>query len=424
MAQPSLVIPPLSEFPRKPPGVWPAPLKWRRWKPRRFDQDAALASIPAAWREDRRTLHARCVAAMGLGAVGGVCFEQLARMGVGRLYGFDPDRYGPESWLTQPSLADQQGERKAVVQGRRAALANPWAEVATAAAFAQDAPLAVLHEADVIVLAGDNLELLVWAGEYAAGLGKVVVQGAVHGASQTVCVRGFNLADAHAICPTCLVGEQEWSHTTSRLGCDPATGRLQGRQPTQTSPHVCAAAGQLAAGEVVKWLLGQRELVLDGAEAQYNLLGHRAFRTILPPKESCRGPHRRWRVEKWRRPAREIALADLASSIAAEQDEKPIACAGGETRWLAKAELPWITRASCGNCGAVKRVRRFSRLGRKLARCRCGGAFWADLEGRRTTIPGDDLSDVWRTPLARLGLRAGDAVALCRDEHWTWFILS
>lgn len=420
MATP-LSIPSFEEFQRRRPGVWPPPIRWRRWSPQPAAPKDLLADTPAAWREDRRLLHDKCVVVMGLGAVGSVCFEQLARLGVGRLYGLDPDRYGAESWLTQPASKTDQSRLKAHVQGRRAALANPATHVATSVAFAQDAPLAVLRQADVIVLAGDNLELLVWAGEYAAGLGKVVVQGAVHGATQQAIVRGFDLSNPNAVCPTCLLAEDDWNRMTSRLGCDPATVRLQGLEPTQTLPHVCALAGQMAAGEVLQWLLGRTDLALSGAEVQYNLPTHRVLRTAYSRKATCRAPHRQWRISDAPQPWRTTTLADLTNALRAPHKR---VSPGNAPTWQVRAEIPWITRASCWPCGKVQAVRRFSRLGRKVGRCGCGGPLWADLEGRRSMIPPADLEAVWRQPLARLGLQAGQSVALCHEDDMAWFILS
>jgi molybdopterin/thiamine biosynthesis adenylyltransferase len=419
-ASPTVPIPPLDQFQRKLPSVSPPSLRWKRWKPRRACGEETLSEIPAAWREDRRALHQKCVVVMGLGAVGGVCFEQLARLGVGRLYGFDPDRYGEASWITQPSLARHEGRFKVDIQGRRAAHANPWGTVSTAAAFAQDVPLAVLRQADAIVIAGDNLELLVWAGEYAAGLGKPVVQGAVHGPTQQAIVRGFDLSQADAVCPCCLIAKHEWSRTTSRIGCDPGRLKLQGLEPTQTLPHVCAVAGQMAAGETIKWLLGKNDAALAGAEVQFNLDGYRSLRTNFVRKENCRGPHRGWRIVEVEQSPPEATLRRLARSLSGRM----VTRGASDLHWLVKAEIPWIARGSCWSCGKVHPIRRFSRLGCKVARCNCGGVIWADLEGRRSVVPSEDLLEVFDKPLAKLGLRPGDSLAICKDEEWTWFVLS
>lgn len=419
-----LLIPSLAEFQRKRPGVSPPPIQWRRWAPRLAWNHEARESIPAAWRADREALHDKCVVVMGLGAVGGVCFEQLAKLGVGRLYGFDPDRYGEDSWITQPSLVSHRGRWKAYVQGRRAAQANPWAEVATAPAFAQDVPLAVLRQADVIVIAGDNLEILVWAGEYAAGLGKVVVQGAVHGITQQAIVRGFDLSDPEAVCPTCLIADYEWSHTTSRIGCDPAALKLQGREPTQTLPYVCATAGQMTAAEVLKWLLGKGDTALAGAEVQFNLVGYRSLRTSLSRKANCRGPHSRWKVIGVEQSPEEVTLKDLMDVVCSLREQSEGTRGASTPHSLIKAEIPWITRGSCWSCGKVHPVRRFSRLGKQVMRCSCRHPVWADVEGRRSMIPAEDLAETLEKPLANLGLRTGDSVAICDSENWNWFVLS
>jgi hypothetical protein len=136
-------------------------------------------------------------------------------------------------------------------------------------------------------------------------------------------------------------------------------------------------------------------------------------------------------VVKVDRPLGKVTLADLAELVEGgneeegrSRSERLVTRGASDPHWSVKGEVPWITRGSCWECGTVHPVRRFSRLGRKVARCRCGGPVWSDLEGRRSILPAEDRDAVWTTPLAKLGLKPGDSLAICGDEDWTWFVLS
>ncbi len=187
-------------------------LGWYRWSPQSGSQTGIQLKNSSA--QPAKTAHPvdlyrslavlkRCsVAVFGLGAVGGEIFCSLARIGVGKLIGIDPGRYREDSWRTQPALPEHAGQAKARVQGLRARRHNPAGQVWAAIGRAQDLPLSLLREVDVIVTAGDNLELPVWAGNMAAALGKkALVQGAVHGPTWTALCRTFNLASAASPCP-------------------------------------------------------------------------------------------------------------------------------------------------------------------------------------------------------------------------------
>jgi hypothetical protein len=167
----------------------------------------------------------------------------------------------------------------------------------------------------------------------------------------------------------------------------------------------------MAAGEVAKWLLGKGDTALAGAEVQFNLAGYRSLRTNFVRKENCRGPHSRWRVVELQQAPQTLTLAELLKGRI-------------DAQLLVKAEVPWITRGACWSCGKVHPVRRFSRLGRRVARCPCGGVIWADLDGRRSIIPSEDLAEISEKPLLKLGLKPSDSLAICDDEDWTWFVLS
>src|SRR5262249_31162061 len=136
----------------------PVRLQWRIWKP-----NAGTSGLPVLLKAQSAHLNERTVAVFGLGAVGGRCWLHLARLGVGCLLGVDPDCFGPESWRTQPASFGA-SESKARSLGEQAQQINPDIQVLTGRGLAQDVPLKLLRRADVLVVAGDNLEVVVWAG--------------------------------------------------------------------------------------------------------------------------------------------------------------------------------------------------------------------------------------------------------------------
>ena len=242
------------------------PLRWHRWLSDADAEQAArrvtLATPLKGLPPSAKAVATGTVLVLGLGAVGGVAFEALARSGVGTLLGVDPDRYGPESFLTQPSAWADRGRPKAWVQGRRAQAANPAVRVRTAIGYAQQVPLWILRSASVLLVAGDSAELPRWVARRAAALGRPMVQAAVHGETGLAIVRGYALRDPRAACPGCGAGEADRVRR-DEAGCDPSTMRRAGQLATRTQPTICGLAGQLLANEALKWLAGLEAYALQ-----------------------------------------------------------------------------------------------------------------------------------------------------------------
>ena len=204
-------------------------VKWYQWPARYTLEPQEMSTGFNLGLPDESTsladLRMRSVAVFGLGAVGGEILSSLAKLGVGRLIAVDPDHYEEGSWQTQPALLQDAGLPKAWIQGRRAHAKNPAVDLSAGIGRAQATPLGLLRDLDLFVSAGDNLDLLVWAGNLAAALGKPLVQGAVHGPTWTAIVRCFDPAVAKFPCPGCLLGSREWQQLTVRYGCDPASSQ-------------------------------------------------------------------------------------------------------------------------------------------------------------------------------------------------------
>lgn len=381
-------------------------LSWLQWDA--IETPSAGAPTLRGWEHGRQSLASRSVAMFGLGAVGGAAFEPLARLGVGDLLGVDPGCYKELSRATQPMSATDVGRSKALVQGERAHAANPQVRVRTAIGLAQELPLRVLRRADLLVSAGDNLELLVWAGVRAAALGKPLLQGAVHGETWTVIVRGFDLREPISACPACILGQKDWSRLHSRAGCDPTSASpLPRGEPTRTLPTVCGTAGHVVAGEALKWLSGLDSLALRGQELTFCLRTYRTWRTELPRRAACRCPHERWHLEDLEHGPGEITLGLLARR------------AGMPLRGLqVRTEVPWVRFARCSACGRRVPRRCFARPGAEAGRCRCGAVMTASPVGMCSVIPSEDVLACQDTPLDSLGVV--DAVGLNSGDGWSY----
>jgi hypothetical protein len=381
----------------------PACLEWRSFQPE------GQIELPELLKAQQAHLAGRVVAVFGLGAVGGRCWLTLARLGVGTLIGADPDSYGPDSWRTQPACSGMTSP-KASTLAEEAHRINPAIKMLAARGFAQNMPLNLLRRADVFVVAGDNLEIVVWAGTMAAALGKPLIQGAVHGETQTALVRAYDLTAAGNVCPACALGPREWAGQASRFGCDPQTARAQGLEPTRTLPTVCSTAADLTAVEVLKWLEGKLHQALRGEELALCLQTYRQFRTTLPRKKQCRCPHRRWQLVDLDR-AEEKTLADLAGQL------------GIAKGFQVRAEQPWVRFAVCPACDRQNPVLRFAAFGSEVGCCSCGQGLQPAPIGSCSVIPGADLSQCLDVPFPELGLQSGTAVGLGHEDDWTYFFM-
>lgn len=357
---------------------------------------------------------------MGGGAVGGVVAGLLSRSGVGYLDLVDPDCYGSTSFATQPSLYEHRGRSKALVQGEQAQRINPACRVRAAICQAQDLLLRDLHRADVLVVAGDNVELLVWAARRAVALRKPLVQGAVHGETASAFARGFNLRDATSACPMCGMSQRELNDQKSRMGCEigtrrPTNDKATSGEATRTMPAICHAAGALAANEAIKWLTDRHELAMRGEEVVCSMFAYQTLRTKLPRNGECRLPHVAWQIEPFPADASVTTLGCLAGQLGMGQFQN--------TRQV-RGEIPWISFTLCGSCQRKASVRRFARAGSTVGRCQCGAALTTVPQGMRSVIPIADLESCWATPIATLGIQSGEAVAMLHGDAWVYFLPS
>ena len=390
-------------------------LRWQHWNQRAEDLEfarKALTEFQLNSLSGKASALGQCRAiVLGLGAVGGVAFEHLVRGGVGHVDGVDPDRYGRESFLTQSSM-NHAGQAKAMVLGAQASKVNPAVQVRTAVGQAQDLRLRDIRRADVILVAGDNLELPLWVGRTAMVLKKPMVQVAVHRETDLVIVRSYDLRNSKNTCPRCSIGAKEIQQQKSRFGCDPSTRVSTSTASTRTLSTVCAAAGSIGANEAIKFLTGNDEHALRGEEYTLSMLTYMSMRTTLPRRQNCDASHEETLLIDVSTPASATSLRTLAEMIG---------CDHRETLLQVRSEMPWVSFTICASCERVQPVRKFARFGRKVGNCDCGHFLTTVPQGMKSIIPGDDLRECWELPLNEIGLEDGEAVAMLDNEQWVYF---
>jgi len=392
----------------------PPPLQWRTWPA----EPAAAAVVDPdgpLLKGQKASLTDRLVVSLGVGAVGGRAAVQLVRLGIGCQVVVDPDRFGDFSWKTQVCEPGHAGQVKAWVIGDMMHRVHPGTRIHAGFGMAQDVPLTLLRKADVLLAAGDNIEMLVWLGNVAAALGKPLLQGAVYGERLTAIVRAYDLRDAASACPGCALNSRAWGGLKARKGCDAARDIRNG-EPTRTTPHLCSLAGDLLTGEALKWLDGREAQALKSEQLDYCMVNHKAYRTQLTRSEACRCPHERWQWQDLPTGVADAPLGEVvARALGAEARHNPLL--------QVRAEASWCAKARCWRCGRVSEVARFARPGTEVGRCACGQALRAAAAGAPSLVPAADLNVAFAKPLRDLGLDDGASLGLSEGNGWTYLAL-
>jgi molybdopterin/thiamine biosynthesis adenylyltransferase len=351
------------------------------------------------------------IALVGTGAVGRAVALHLARLFPRELWLVDRGRFKPESLITQPILPQEVGRPKASQTGRLCKMISPDTRIQAADGPIEQLDLFAFHEAQLVVLATDNLAAEIETGQRCLYLGQPLVQASVHGGTLTSQVRFFGNRDAAGPCPACGYGEQEWGHLDrqTRFSCEGWQNRKL--QVTTSGPvtaslsFLCSLAADLALVQVTRYLLG-----LGGANSdtllEYCGYTHRTVNAPLPVDPQCRCEHVRWDQVCPPRPLGDCSLVELAG--VAGLPSVP----GAESVAATLDGLQWVRRAVCA-CGRAEPVGRWLALDEPAGCCRsCGRA-----------LPADPFFSHQRTPLAVLGSRAAVPLRMLTTRAPRWVLL-
>ena len=161
--------------------------------PRRYDR-----SIPSLGLDGQAVLLARRVAVVGLGGLGGCVVETLARLGVGRIVGVDPDVVA-ESNLNRQLLAraENLGQPKAAAAAARVRQVNPAVDFQAHHAAFQQLANAALPGCNLVFDCLDSIPARRELARRCAAAGIALVHGAIAGwcGQVAVCPPGSGLVD-------------------------------------------------------------------------------------------------------------------------------------------------------------------------------------------------------------------------------------
>lgn len=197
-----------------------------------------LRNLGAFGIEGQLRLHRATAAMVGLGGLGGLALESLARLGVGNIRGADGDHF-EDSNLNRQLLCEKDdiGLQKAEAAKRRVARVNPAVRFAGRDEFlAADALAAFVSGADVALDCLGGLAHRAQLEDACRVVETPLVTAAVAGWSGYVAVVPPGRPG-----PACLMGQGESAEET--LG---------------TQPPAIYAASAIMAGEAVRLLLGEK----------------------------------------------------------------------------------------------------------------------------------------------------------------------
>lgn len=306
------------------------------------------------------------VAFLGVGAVGRNACVHLARLGVKALWICDRSQYKAESQLTQPIDPDEIGLPKATAVGSLAKRLSPTTRVYVYDGAFESLGAMAFADADIVLLATDNIRAELECGQHCLHLGVPLVQASVHGGTLTAQIRFRGHAASGSCCTSCGLTRQEKIALTSevRFSCDGSTARTTTR-PTQSTSHLCAIAGDMAVNQVLRYALGLGKSVVD-QEVEWNGFSLQTRITRLERKPQCTADHTVWRRCYTEGPVADCTLRDVARAAGMHDDGRleRAAFRVGETCYVQHGECrEWHGQA----------VERFIGIGESAGSCsRCG----------------------------------------------------
>jgi molybdopterin/thiamine biosynthesis adenylyltransferase len=340
---------------------------------------------------------------IGVGSVGRVAAVHFARLQIGTLWLVDQGIYKPESLLTQPIAPSEAGRAKASSTGRVCKAISPETRVLACDGPIQNLDLAALQEADLVLLATDNLAAEADTAQRCLRLGRPLVQASVHGDTMTAQVRTFAHRDGSGPCPVCGFGRAEWAHMhrETRFSCEGAatapSAPLTAVAATMSFSFLCSLAADLAVAQVVRLVLGLGTGVEDTL-LEYCAYRHRAVVSPLSRNPDCPVDHTAFRPFLASAPLAECTLRRLAL----EADSTLPTAEGGLVYCVGGADF--VEVAVCG-CSRFHPVHKFLQEGADLGMCAgCGLARRPLPFHTHRWVSSASIEPLLDTPLAELGV--------------------
>jgi len=350
------------------------------------------------------------VAVVGCGAVGGSIALGLARLQIHTLWLFDKGKFKAESILTHCVFPGDISGPKASILGRRVKHISPATRVFVFDGPVESSDLRVMADADLTVLATDNLFAEIEVGQRCLWLGQPLVQAAVHGETLVAQIRFF-ANRSNGPCPACGYSQAEWQalDNQTRYSCDALNDEAADAEtdgpPTMSVSFLCAMAADLALVQILRHMLDLGSAV-ENNMLQYCGFDHQTIVSALKRNRRCPCDHTAYRQATTLRAIADFTLSELARMAGYDT------AVGLNGVSFQLGRLSFCESAAC-RCMAMRPLRRFFAAGARVGRCRsCGEKIVPLPFYTHNPVPANVIADQMERPLRELGAESAAWVKL------------
>jgi len=397
-----------------PPQFEPAAVAPPHEPPDAVPLAARLPAFDGLAVDPRAALEGSCLGVIGAGSIGRGVVERAARLHIGTIHVVDPGRFKAESMLTHCSLEPgeaSRGEPKARSAAELASRISPAIRACYHTGPFEDLGPAALVDADMVVLATDNLAAEIAVAQHCLHLAKPLLHAAVYGDALVAQLRCYTNRPGRGPCLRCRMTAEEEDllngHVVFKCTGIPGDRTVvsRGRAPTMSTAFLCSLAADLTMNQVLRSVL---DLGAPIADCQVEWCGY-TWRTVVSPlpdrSATCRCDHRPWRVQRLGRPIEKATLRQLVAASG---------LSGQRTGLSVQVDnLLFVDLGLCERCG-LRPVRRFLCPGREADTCgQCGGPVTAQPFFSSCPTPLSKLEGHLDVELGRLGA-AGAAGVIVR----------
>lgn len=341
------------------------------------------------------------VALAGCGAVGGPIALGLARLQIHTLWLFDKGKFKAESMLTHSVFPEDIPGPKASILGHRVKHISPDTKVFVFDGPVESSDLPVMADADLTVLATDNLLAEIEVGQRCLWLGQPLVQAAVHGETLVAQIRFF-ASRQNDPCPACGYSQPEWKalNNQTRYSCDAVNPKAADAKtdgpPTMSVSFLCSMAADLALVQILRHTLGLGPAV-ENFMLQYCGFDHRTISSALKRNLNCPCDHTVYSQATALQSIPDFTLSELAQMAGYD----PACGLNGVSFQLGR--LSFCESAAC-RCTAMRPLRRFFAAGAPVGTCRsCGETIVPLPFYTHNPVPANVIADQMERPLRELG---------------------
>ncbi len=257
------------------------------------------------------------VAIVGLGSVGRTIALHLIRLGISLVL-IDHGKIKAESLITHTAFVADLGQSKAANIGRLCKELRPDATVRVLDASLETLDVAPFLNCDLVVLATDNLQAEVVAGQRCRRLAIPLLQASLHGETMVVQIRFFSNSPGSP-CPVCGFSRDEWSalNRQVRYSCEGGdvlknVSRIEG-SATRSMSFICSLAAELAMVQFLRYFL-QLGVPVGDTLLEYCGYTHRTSINRLQFHPACPIDHTVYRRRTMADPIGSITLREMVEA--------------------------------------------------------------------------------------------------------------